>query len=108
MRIYKHEGKSYSFLEYGDFPNTEGYLGILNESFFKEVDYLYNCCLDYEKEGFQLRLIKTFKNNLCEFITEVKVDRLRKTKKSLIKQAHEIDLAMCKKILEYVIKIKKL
>ena len=110
MRIYRHNNKTYSSLDSKDLPNTIKYLGALYEQirFFQDPEYYYGVTVEDRLENFKLIFVKHFKTGVNEYLFEVNVGPLKKTKPSLIKQAHEIDLAMCKKIFEYVIKIKKL
>ncbi|HQJ56891.1 MAG TPA: hypothetical protein PLH46_04530 [Caldisericia bacterium] len=110
MRIYKLEGKNYPSLSKEDFPNTLKYLNLLHEdlSFFATPEYEYNAIIVDNARDFKLMFVKTLENNKNELIFELNIGKLRKTKKALIKQAHDTDLEMCERIFKYVIETKSL
>lgn len=110
MRIYRHNNKTYSSLESKDLLNTIKYLGALYEQvrFFQDPEYYYGVTVEDRPENFKLIFVKSFKTGVNEYIFEVNAGPLKKTKPSLIKQAHDIDLEMCERIFLFVLENKKL
>lgn len=110
MRIYRHNNKTYSSLEAKDLLNTIKYLGALYEQvrFFQDPEYYYGVTVEDRPENFKLIFVKSFKTGVNEYIFEINAGPLKKTKPSLIKQAHDIDLEMCERIFLFVLENKKL